>query len=174
MESITYSFMLRLFRNCALIFVVIIFILRVISDSSLIYDQLIISSILTVLISLYLFKLNRTKLIVCILIVASIQNASSQVLMNVDRSRSLYIFGWAEGGSLRYVQGELNLDKVSSLEKLNRRAIEIRIEEQISRKLMFIDNEGKLKLSLGGQVVFQMAEITSKVFRLTYWRENKS
>jgi hypothetical protein len=94
--------------------------------------------------------------------------------MNVDRSRSLYIFGWAEDGNIRYVKGELNLDKVGSAEKLNRRAIEIRVEEQVSRKLMLIDNQGTVKLSFAGHVVFQMAEITSKIFRLTYWRENKS
>ncbi len=173
MEPITYTVMLRIIRNSTLIFLPIFFMLRKLSDSSLIYDQLIFTSILTVLISTYLFKLNGTKLIVCVLIVAFIQNASSQVLMNVDRSRSLYIFAWAEQESMRYVQGELNLDKVESPEKLNRLAIKIRIEEQVSRKLMFIDNEGRVKLSLGGQIIYQSAEITSKIFRLTSWRDNK-
>ncbi len=174
MDSINFSWLLRITSFSILTFVPLLISLRAISATSRIYDQILLASLFTVILNMLIFRLNKSGLLIAVLVVLSIQNISAQVLMNVDRSRSLYIFGWVSDGNVNLKNGKINLSNVRSTEKVNQVAIENRINEQVARNLMMIENDGDVRLTISGRIVLLSAQISSRVFRLNGWSTNKS
>jgi len=94
-------------------------------------------------------------------------------LLNIDRSRSLYILSWAHNNSINFVQGSLDLKLVKSSERLVPDAILQRIEEHTERGLMKKE-DNQIVLTRRGEFYFQIANQLSKMFSLTGWEENKN
>lgn len=93
-------------------------------------------------------------------------------LLNVDRSRSLYILNWVNQKQLKNVGGELVVN-VKSPEGSDLSGVELRLDEQIQRGLV-IYSGGEYKLSRSGRFVLQVAEILASSFNLSNWQRNKS
>ena len=93
-------------------------------------------------------------------------------LLNIDRSRSLYVLNWVNLGQLNSVNGELVVD-VASPESSDLPGVQLRLGEQIKRGLV-IDSGGEYELSKSGRFVLRIAEFLSSVFNLSNWQINKS
>jgi hypothetical protein len=66
-------------------------------------------------------------------------------LLNVDRSRSLYVLNWVHEGQIQKVNGEFVVN-VTSPEGSDLSGVELRLDEQIQRGLV-INSGSKYKLS---------------------------
>ncbi len=93
-------------------------------------------------------------------------------LLNVDRSRSLYVLSWVHQGQLKNVNGEFVVN-VKSSEGSDLSGVELRLDEQIQRGLV-INLGNEYKLSRSGIFVLKVAEFLANTFNLSNWQRNKS
>jgi hypothetical protein len=92
-------------------------------------------------------------------------------MLNIDRSRSFYLISWISQNKLNYNKGEIEIN-VKSPEAKDKEAIEFRLEEQISRKIVKIELD-KISLTILGKLIYFTSEKTSQLFSLKGWKENK-
>ena len=96
---------------------------------------------------------------------------AQDTVLNIDRSRSFYLLGWVSQDSVRYKDGELDLSAVKSTEKFSIPEISVRLNEQISRGLVFIDSN-KVTLTSSGKFMLRLANGLGKIFVLDKWKAN--
>jgi predicted transcriptional regulator len=93
--------------------------------------------------------------------------------MNIDRSRSFYVLSWVGNGDIQISNGQLNLSKVISDEKLNISAIKERIGEQVDRSL--IERRGTTYiLTQKGKVMLSIANRLASFYHLEGWFNNRN
>jgi hypothetical protein len=114
------------------------------------------------------FKLNENLFIYSVLSFFVFITIPLQVVGNVDRSRSLYMFGWIECAPKNYGLKEIESAIDSKYGKESVSAFEIRLIEQQSRALVRIQNE-KVTLTKKGEFVFATAKGVASVFKLSGW-----
>jgi len=125
-----------------------------------------------VLICCYKYKLvERKDFFICILLISLVSQAESFYMLNIDRSRSFYLISWISQNKLNYNKGEIEIN-VKSPEAKDKEAIEFRLEEQISRKIVKIELD-KISLTILGKLIYFTSEKTSQLFSLKGWKENK-
>ena len=95
----------------------------------------------------------------------------NSVVLNIDRSRSFYVLGWVRSDEIRLENAGYDLSLVHSEEKLSKKAITVRINEQISRGLIRKDSH-KISVSLSGKVITSAADSFAKFFHLAGWFSN--
>jgi hypothetical protein len=152
----------------------VFYLIRMLWKTSLIFEQIILSGVLVAIIYLsiliYMHYFNIIPILLVFFIAIATTQAFTNVVLNVDRSRSLYVLSWVRYEKIELVNDTLDLEKVYSSEKLNSRAIEQRLEEQISRGLVF--NNGKFKLTFRGKMTVQFADFIGSKFSLNGWEMN--
>jgi hypothetical protein len=99
-------------------------------------------------------------------------NFSNATLLNVDRSRSLYIFSWIQHGEVQIRDGHLDLSRVRSDERLNTVAIKQRLDEQQLRNLVTVDNSGRVFLTSSGRFVLTLSKLLARICHLSGWERN--
>jgi hypothetical protein len=151
------------------------------SSSSSLPNQITISSTCGGLITLFLvFKfalfqrigIERDHYVILVLLLISMNLLFSQnSILNIDRSRSFYILSWVKNNEVSLgVDGALEL-KVASHESLNTQAIHERLKEQLQRGLIKTDF-GRYKLSVSGELTYNLAVLLSNFYDLTGWKKN--
>lgn len=168
--------------NCVLLITLAVW--RRIVSTTLLFDQFVFLTILSVPLGLILLQIaplrqklqfGRLERILISLVISLLFFSTSQYsILAVDRSRSLYIFSWIEtkkvisdGSKVVITQKDSNIEDFSSP-----RALQQRIDEQVSRKLMKVSNQGVVENTLLGKGFLLLAENFASVFRLTGWYEN--
>lgn len=150
----------------------------------LLFEQIIISNLFTLSILLYLnqnaWKIRRTiflnnilstsSILLVIILVFQIQTLT---LINIDRSRSFYIIAWIHDSRIEATAKGISLDQVLSIERLNTKAIEDRVDEQVLRKLV-VEKQGKFQLTWRGVLLFNISEALAKMFKLNGWKNNST
>jgi hypothetical protein len=109
-----------------------------------------------------------------ILILSSIVffvTAQSTVL-TIDRSRSFYVLSWVKAEKIKVTDKGLDFTLIQSDEKNSNLAVELRLKEQVDRKLVHF-NSGKYSLTKLGSLVLLCADSFAKVFNLSGWYQNK-
>ena len=145
--------------------------------NDLLFELLIISSFVTGAIFLFLWKFGRRfalsiepKLV--IIGVLTFFLLAQGTLLNIDRSRSLYVLSWVHFHEITYVDKQLALDDVISSEAEVSEAISQRIDEHIARGL--IENgEKKISLTPRGELYFEVADMLADIYNLDGWKQNK-
>ncbi len=144
---------------------------------SLLFELLIISSFVTGTIFLLLWKCGRRlplsiepKLIMIGVLVFFL--LAQGTLLNIDRSRSLYVLSWVHFHEISYVNKKPSLDDVISPEAEVWEAISQRIDEHIARGLME-NGEKKISLTPRGEFYFKVANILGDIYSLDGWKQNK-
>lgn len=145
--------------------------------NNLLFELLIISSFVTGAIFLLLWKFGRRlplsiepKLIM--IGVLTFFLLAQGTLLNIDRSRSLYVLSWVHFHEISYVNKKPTLDDVISPEAEVWEAISQRIDEHVSRGL--IENKGKkISLTPRGEFYFEVADILADIYSLDGWKQNK-
>jgi hypothetical protein len=137
----------------------------------LLFDQIILLSAITFIVSmiistptiLRLSMLRKEKICISLLAASLFYIFGTAVLLNVDRSRSLYVFTWVD-----QCNNSVNCIKSYVLKSYGNRGWEevySRINEQSARGLMKVTGD-QVKLTKSGNVVLKSAEISSFVFNL--------
>lgn len=94
-------------------------------------------------------------------------------LVNIDRSRSFYVLSWANQNKVFDSKNGIGLVGVQSPEKLNSLAIQIRVDEQIEKKLLKNDSD-RIKPTMAGKILILIADTLAKLFNLENWESNKN
>jgi len=154
-EPITLSFMSSSFA---------LGLIRLTEPTSLIFDQTILIILFSALIYSLMYRLRQIssltfkKVFLGLLVFYFF---STTILMNIDRSRSFYVLKWIEICRSESCPWE-NIEKYGTS---GRDDFLLRIEEQISRKLVYREGE-MLTLSKGGEVLIRTSIILADIFSL--------
>jgi len=165
---------LRMYFFATLVMLVIFFIVRIVNQSSLIFDQLLLCGFVTLLLLFAEKRYGKNKLLSnfeIFLLVVVITFASQSVFLNIDRSRSFYVLSWIQNNHLTYVNREIDLSRVKSQEKANESAIRDRINEQLSRGYL-IESQSGVQLSKRGLLALTASNHLAELFNLNGWFEN--
>jgi hypothetical protein len=153
----------------------VLFIIRKISQSSLLFEQVNFSVVLVCTIFL-LFRpvsserftfVNLRGYLITGLAMAFLLNT---LFLNIDRSRSFYVLAWVSNGQVENVAGKVKVSS-PSVEAINQKAAKIRIEEAQSRGLLDIENN-QYRLTLVGELLLSSSNILANLFELEQWKEN--
>ena len=155
----------------------LLFVLRISNlGNELLFEQIIFSSVLGTLGLCLVCYLRGQKnlstllpVFICAVCISSIIQTST--ILNIDRSRSFYVLAWTGKNLISIDKNDYNLSGVQSDESLGHTGIEIRINEQISRKLIARDRN-RLYLTKSGQIYLKVAQKLSDLYRLDYWKRN--
>jgi len=181
-SNVFWTIFLTLQVNFVLLMILVVW--RRIVSTTLLFDQFVFLTFLCIPLGLTFFlapplkqrlqfgKLERflVSLVISLLFFSTAQYS----ILAVDRSRSLYIFSWIEtkkvvsdGSKILLAQKESAIEDFSSP-----RALQQRIDEQISRKLMKVSKEGLVENTFIGKLFLLTAENLAAVFKLTGWYRN--
>jgi hypothetical protein len=92
-------------------------------------------------------------------------------LGNIDRSRSLYMFNWIGCAPNNHSKDQLYEDIEKKYGKEEAIAFEMRLEEQLNRKFVRI-NDGVIELTHTGQGVLRIAVTINSIFQLQGWKKH--
>lgn len=140
-----------------------------------IFNNIFIITIVITILHLVLNNLLKSTFDISLILLISLIffTITSLTLVNVDRSRSIYVLSWISEGRVQLNNNYISLDQVRSTEKLNIDGVEQRINEQIKRGLVIQDGN-KLELNKGGLVIVFISKFVAKVFNLNGWEKNRS
>ena len=151
------------------------FLVRIISKSSLIFDQLNLCGVFIGLIFIrFRFKTNflKTRNFETLLMVVVMVFISQNIYLNIDRSRSFYVLSWISKGEIISTTKGLDLQNVKSTEAENKSAILQRIVEQKSRGLIKKE-KNTYKLTEKGNLILNFSELIGKIYDLRGWKMNR-
>ena len=166
-------------------FMTILFLLRVLRFwESLLFEQILFSSLVTLIIYLYLpilpkriirLKHDYSKsvhfLYLTIILVVVIFLAATNSILNIDRSRSFFVLSWVNKGLVLENGQSIDLSGVSSPERLNALGIKMRITEQMDRGI--ISHKGsRLFLTWRGKITLSVANFLGDIYKLDGWHTN--
>ena len=154
--------------------VLVFFVVRLIWNTSLIFEQIIISSVVATLIiltaSMYFNRLTFVNLLIIVLLSTTSAQFFANVMLNIDRSRSFYVLSWVRYEKVTLNDGRLDYSLVKSPEKNSYGAITQRVEEQAERGLIKISD--KCELTLRGKMTVHISDFLAKAFSLEGWKLN--
>lgn len=116
--------------------------------------------------------LNNSTLNVLILSSILFFVTAQSTVLTIDRSRSFYVLSWVKAEKIIVTDTGLDFSLVQSDEKNSNSAVELRLQEQVDRKLVYF-NSGKYSLTMLGSMVLLCADSFAKIFNLTGWYQNK-
>ena len=93
-------------------------------------------------------------------------------LVNVDRSRSLYVLSWVAEDKIEVLDGSL-IVRALSHESSDDRGVRLRLDEQIERGLI-TQSGNKFELTSRGEFTLQVANTLGALFNLQNWDLNKN
>ena len=95
-------------------------------------------------------------------------------LLNIDRSRSTFVLSWVDKGYVHVDStNQIVIEGADSLENSNPIASAQRVEENVQRGLIAFSNN-KFYLTLAGEMVLKVCEISAIFFDLKGWKANSS
>lgn len=112
-------------------------------------------------------KLEFPKILLAMLLVFNLMFFS---LMMVDRSKSLYVVRWI-GDCPGLSESEILFEVRDKLGQLDDQYLQLRIREQVTRSIVYRDNNKKLHLSVLGKAIYSTANTLSLLFGLEGWTE---
>ena len=138
--------------------------------------HIVVASLLIFVLQLFVnFKkniLNNSTLNVLILSSMLFFVTAQSTVLTIDRSRSFYVLSWVKAEKINVTDNGLDFTLIQSEEKNSNSAIELRLKEQVDRKLVHF-NSGKYSLTMLGSGVLLCADSFAKVFNLSGWYQNK-
>jgi len=155
-------------------------------DSGLLFEEIIISAIgaglTSVLFSLLLknsfslWKISVDKsheVILVITFALVLFLGASSTILNIDRSRSFFVLSWVNQGLVSNKNGQVDLQKVHSMEKLNPEGISQRLSEQMARGLVKV-NQNNYVLTNKGKFTLSISDALARIFTLDGWNKNRN
>jgi len=156
--------------------IVIFFFIRRLFAEGLIFEQIFISGIISLILTVtHRYQKIRNDIFKLIYLTLLIACLFQFIFVNIDRSRSFYLISWVKNYDVRFIREELIVNEgvIKSSEYDNSVAIKHRIIEQINRGLININVDNKLKLSAYGEAIYNISDTLSSLFNLNGWQRNK-
>jgi hypothetical protein len=169
------SFFLRI-SGMIFMFFLLLFLLRLTGFLNyFLFEQIIIIGFLTGVLLLLLLSRKKDDLketiVEVLLVVTLFTSLANFSLVNIDRSRSFYLLAWIEQGKVLQSNLQLDLSMVFSKENQNIDAIESRLNEQVSRRLVSV-NDNYYSLTDLGKVYLFISSKLANWFDLENWKLN--
>jgi hypothetical protein len=114
------------------------------------------------------FRTTTAEILLVSTLFISLANLS---LVNIDRSRSFYLLAWVGDSKVIENDSGLDLSMVLSSEIRNIDAINVRLNEQISRGLVS-QSGSEYRLTNLGKVYLLMSNVVADWFKLENWKVN--
>lgn len=151
-------------------------LIHTLKPSTLIFDQLLIISIIIILsyavINRVVLRMNFEKLVAIVCLGLFLTFLNQAFVLNVDRSRTTYVLAWIDKGFVSTtLAGEIQVNGVSSPENQNVEGSVQRIKENIERGLVKVEGE-RVSLTTAGNLLLKIIQITADLFRLEGWHKN--
>jgi hypothetical protein len=156
------------------IMIILLAALRAINVSNFLFIQIVFVSVSLLVLTYFFSRLKwankriRGNEIYLVLFAFTI---SSFLLLNVDRSRSVYLLKWVDAAGANGITS-LELSSKASVNDLGQLALNQRIDEQIESGNLIRDSEGNLQTSNQGKILNSIFKLTAKFLNLTGY--NKS
>jgi hypothetical protein len=151
------------------------YLVRLLSQSSLILEQIMLVSGTIIMINLFLLMKEKKKsyeiMAIVVLIMAVITQFGASVVLNIDRSRSVFILSWVHNHEIDISQGNVRVVKFTSSEMENLDALKLRINEQVQRGLMKVESD-RIFLSVSGKLILYVSQRIASIFQLGGWEQN--
>lgn len=151
------------------------YLVRLLSQSSLILEQIMSVSGIIIVINLFLLMKEKKKnyeiMAIVVLIIAVITQFEASIFLNIDRSRSVFILAWVNNHEIDVSQGNVRVVKFTSSEMENLDALKLRIDEQVQRGLIKVGSD-KIFLSASGKLVLHFSQKIASIFQLDGWEQN--
>lgn len=162
-----------------IITLVILIIWRIVNSTNLLFDQIFVLTIITFFASLFLSRVKSLNITfskwerICVALLAAclFYIFGTAVLLNVDRSRSIYIFAWVNecNRSLNCIE-----DYVSdNYGKRGWDEVLTRLKEQDSRGLMNV-SDSQAELTFTGRLILNSAGFSAKLFNLEGFKNEQN
>ena len=153
-----------------------LFLVRRISPSSLLYEQINTVAFFSTLL-MFLFrnrpwkriKLENVRQIFLVCIAVSF--LFNTLLLNIDRSRSFYVLSWVSNQQITSTSGQIKITSQSK-EATNTEGVMLRMKENITRGFIKSEEE-TYSLTLKGEVLLGVSKTLSNLFNLNNWKENE-
>lgn len=155
---------------------VFLFVFRMLSTTSLLFEQIIISAA-SATTTIYFLRNRKMReeirIVVKRILITSlaIMFVMTSIFLNIDRSRSTYVLSWVKIGGIQK-QGETWSIQVRSKEAENKHAVIQRISEASKRKMIII-NEQSVELTFFGNLALKSFKIMATMFNLQGWIDNQ-
>jgi hypothetical protein len=114
------------------------------------------------------FRTTTAEILLVSTLFISLANLS---LVNIDRSRSFYLLAWVGDSKVIEDDSGLDLGMVLSNESRSIDAINVRLNEQISRGLVS-QSGSEYRLTNLGKVYLLMSNVVAEWFKLENWKVN--
>ena len=154
----------------------LLIIIRILWNSTLIFDQLLLIGIFSIVFFLLILRFFRFSGLGTIgFLVLSVVTSVLlifQVVGNVDRSRSLFILSWVKEYDIQ-CNSKLDLSEIQSSETKDLNGVVQRIEEHKKRKLLKESQGGWCRLTSTGLFVYNIADFLAGVYSLDGWAKNR-
>jgi len=160
---------LKVFVPTFFIYTVFLLTLRHFFDFIAVFDSILLSTGLTILVLGIIGILKRVRFskfikdVVIILLILYI--LFSMVLVNVDRSRSVFDLNWVEKNLVYVDTNGYNLKLVNSSAAEDYFGIVMRLDEQMSRNLITKTNS-QIFLTYTGRILLEFFNFTARAFNL--------
>jgi hypothetical protein len=154
----------------------LIFVLRKLNTSSLLFEQINICSFVATMVIIHFktlikFKIDFQALKVSLITAIAISFIINLSLLNLDRSRSFYVLAWVANGDVSMRSNEFTVTAKSN-EATNIESTLLRIQEGESRGLIQKDSEG-YALTFSGKALLKISNFLADAFELDNWKKNK-
>jgi len=87
----------------------------------------------------------------------------------IERSRSLAIFQWVQYGKTTHKIIDIETSLVKSYDGFDLEGFRLRLHEHEVRKLLNIDSENTVTLTLGGRIIYMSANLFANIYNLKGW-----
>jgi hypothetical protein len=87
----------------------------------------------------------------------------------IERSRSLAIFQWVQYGKTTHKIIDIETSLVKSYDGFDLEGFRLRLHEHEVRKLLNIDSENTVTLTLGGKIIYMSANLFANIYNLKGW-----
>ena len=114
----------------------------------------------------------RESVLLLIIALLLTYNSNQFMLLNIDRSRSFFVLSWVKNHKIEVTTTGFSLGEIKSSEKNSGLEIENRLNEQIHRGLIRIE-DSRLTLSKRGNLFYTLAERIAGVYKLNGWSANR-
>jgi hypothetical protein len=168
---------MKVFVLSLLVYTLILLIFRFYFSDIAVFDAILISTIILLTINVLIGLLKRESFIIdikdMIISLLVIYISFATVLVNVDRSRSVFVLSWVGNNLVKVDPLGYDLSLVRSYTSRDYDGIEMRLNEHVKRNLIQT-NDPQVSLTNYGRALLEIFKFSAKVFNLQGFNKNSN
>lgn len=161
MKSFLKNFIILLILD-----LIIFYFLQSIFINSLVFEKISLTVIILLVTVFFVRKLNYKNFSIILIIYI----CTTQLFLNIDRSKSFYILYWVDKYEITQNSNNSNylFPNLNIKERINQYDLNQRIQEHQIRGLIYKKSD-QLELTKVGKLILKISEFSAKYFKLSGW-----